>query len=220
MMSKKMLLIGGGGHCKSVLDSLIGLSFYDDIAIVDIKKNIGKKILEKRIIGTDDDLEELFDKGYENAFISIGSTGDTRLRRKLYNRIRTIGFNIPNIIDKTAIVSEDARISNGAFVGKNAVINAGVVIGEGAIINTGTIIEHDCQVGDFVHLAPGAVLCGDVVIEENVHVGASSVVKQQISIGHDSIIGMGSVVINNISSQSLAYGNPCKVISKVTKGEE
>jgi sugar O-acyltransferase (sialic acid O-acetyltransferase NeuD family) len=220
MMDNGILLIGGGGHCKSVLDSIITSSDFTDIAIIDTKENSGKEILNRKIIGTDDDLEKLFNEGYKNALITVGSIGDTRLRRKLFDRVKKIGFNIPSIIDSSAIVSENAKLDRGIFVGKNAVINIGAVIGEGAIINTGTIIEHDCVVGEFAHIAPGAVLCGDVVIGENVHIGARAVIKQLIKIGNDSIIGMGSVVLNDVPLNSIAYGNPCTINSNKAKREE
>ncbi|QUI25846.1 acetyltransferase [Vallitalea pronyensis] len=219
-MNNRILLIGGGGHCKSVLDSLITSFNFTDIAIIDTKENLGKEILNRKIIGTDDDLEKLFNYGYKNAFITVGSIGDTRLRRKLFEMLKKIGFNIPSIIDSSAIVSENAKLDRGIFIGKNAVINIGSVIGEGAIINTGTIIEHDCIVGEFAHIAPGTVLCGDVVIEENVHIGARAVIKQQIRIGNDSIIGMGSVVLNDIPPNSIAYGNPCTINWNKAKRKE
>ena len=219
-MNNRILLIGGGGHCKSVLDSLITSSNFTDIAIIDTKENFGKEILNRKTIGTDDDLEKLFDEGYQNAFITVGSIGDTLIRRKLFDMVKRIGFNIPNIIDSSATVSENVKIDRGIFIGKNAVINAGVKIGEGAIINTGAIVEHDCIVDEFVHIAPGAVLCGDVVTEDNVHIGARAVIKQQIRIGSNSIIGMGSVVLSDIPPNSVAYGNPCAIYSNKAKREE
>lgn len=219
-MNNKILLIGGGGHCKSVLDALISSSNYTDIAIVDTIENIDREILNRKIIGTDDDLNKLLEEGFKNAFITVGSIGDTRLKRRLYDMVNKIGFNIPSIIDSSAIVSRNAIIGRGVFIGKNAVVNAGTKIGEGAIINTGTIIEHDCVVNEFAHIAPGAVLCGDVVIEENVHIGARAVIKQQIRIGYNSIIGMGSVVLNDIPPNSKAYGNPCTIDYNKAKREE
>ncbi len=219
-MNKRILLIGGGGHCKSVLDSLITSPNFTDIAIIDTKENLGKEILNRKIIGTDDDLEKLFNEGYQNAFITVGSIGDTQLRRKLFDMVKRIGFNIPSIIDSSAIISENVKIDRGIFIGKNAVINAGAEISEGAIINTGAIIEHDCRVDKFAHIAPGAVLSGDVVIEENVHIGARAVIKQQIRIRSNSIIGMGSVVLNDIPPNSIAYGNPCAIYSNKAKREE
>jgi len=73
-----------------------------------------------------------------------------------------MGFIIPNIVDASAKVSKHSQIDKGVFIGKHVVVNAGAVIGQGAIINSGAIVEHDCEIGEFVHIAPGTVLCGGV----------------------------------------------------------
>jgi len=215
MMNKKILLVGGGGHCKSVLDTLLMDVCYSEIGIIDIKENIGKKILGVSIIGSDDDLENLALEGFCEGFITLGSVGVPSLRRKLFKQMIKCGFQMVNIIDVSANVSKHVKLSEGIFVGKNTVINAGAEIKDGAIINTGAIVEHDCIVGSFSHIAPGAVLGGEVMIGENTHIGSNSVVKQQLKIGSDTTIGMGSVVTKDIESNSLAYGNPCtKVVKK------
>jgi sugar O-acyltransferase (sialic acid O-acetyltransferase NeuD family) len=211
-MSKKILLVGGGGHCKSVLDSLLELEEYLEICIIDLKENIGKEIIGVPVIGCDDDLPQLYAEDYKYAFVTIGSIGNPIHRVKLFNRLSEIGFFIPNIIDPSASVSRYAKLEKGIFVGKNAIINAGATVLKGAIINTGTIIEHDCLVGEFSHIAPGSVLSGEVQIGKNTHVGANCVIKQQLRIGCDTIIGMGSVVTKNVGDNIVAYGNPCKEV--------
>lgn len=214
MMNKKILLVGGGGHCKSVLDTLLMDESYSEIGIIDIKENIGKKILDVSIIGSDDDLENLASEGFGEGFITLGSVGVPSLRRKLFKQMKKCGFQMVNIIDVSANVSKYVKLAEGIFVGKNAVINAGAEIRVGAIINTGAIVDHDCIVGSFAHIAPGAVLGGEVIIGENTHIGSNSVVKQQLQIGSDTIIGMGSVVTKDVESNSLAYGNPCMKVAK------
>lgn len=209
-MSKKILLVGGGGHCKSVLDSLLEQEEFSEIAIVDVKENIGKEVLGVPVIGCDDNLPELFTEGYKYAFVTVGSIGNPILRIKLFNTLGEIGFEIPNIIDSSAIISRHSRIEAGIFVGKNAVINAGSTIHKGVIINTGAIIEHDCLIGAFAHIAPGSVLSGEVQVGKNTHIGANCVIKQQLRIGSDTIVGMGSVVLKDIEDNIIAYGNPCR----------
>jgi len=211
-MNKKLLLIGGGGHCKSVIDCLLQTNQYKEIAIIDKNENIGKLISEIPIIGCDDDLSKLYENGYDFAFVTLGSIGDVSLRIKLYNLLEEIGFEIPNIIDSSAIISKHVKMGKGVFVGKNAVINACALIGNGSIINTSSTIEHDCIIGEFTHIAPGSVLCGEVKIGENSHIGARSVIKQQVNIGKNTTIGIGSVVLHDIASSMLAYGNPCKEV--------
>lgn len=210
-LQKKILLIGGGGHCHSVLDSLLALDVYDEIGIID---SIANSVLGIHVVGTDDDIPRLMSEGWIDAFITVGSVGNTKLRRKLYKKVKGIGLNVPTIIDPTAVIARGAELSEGVYVGKRAVINTGSRIGSCAIINTGAIIEHDCVIGDFSHVSPGATVCGQVCIGNDSHVGAGSVVRQQIHIGNDVLIGAGSVVVKAIPDNVNAYGSPCKVVMK------
>jgi sugar O-acyltransferase (sialic acid O-acetyltransferase NeuD family) len=212
MKNNKILLIGGGGHCRSVLDSLLESKQYSEIGIIDKKENIGQETMGVRYIGTDDNLQDLFQNGFSSAFVSLGSIGDPSVRIRLYKKIMETGFSIPVIYDVTAAISKNAVISEGVYIGKNAVVNAGTSIGSGAIINTGAIIEHDCQIGEFVHIASGAVLGGNVTIKDHTHIGSGSVIKQGITVGKNSIIGMGSVVLKNTGNHITAYGNPCREV--------
>ncbi len=208
-MGRKLLLIGGGGHCHSVLDSVVSLHIYDEIGIIDI---VGNPYLGIPVIGTDDDVPRLFCEGWKEAFVTVGSVGDTSIRRKLFKMIKNIGLSCPNIIDPTAVVGKGVKIGEGTFIGKRAVINSGSVIGEGVIINTGAIIEHDCIIGAFSHISPGAVLCGQVNIGDDSHIGAGSIVRQLIKVGNNTLIGAGSVIVKDIPDNVKAYGNPCKVV--------
>jgi len=133
-MNKKILLIGGGGHCKSVLDSLLDLDEYDDIGIIDTKENVGKAVLGTPILGYDRDLPSLYKDGYHYAFVAVGSIGNPSVRIRLFNTLCEMGFIIPNIVDASAKVSKHSQIDKGVFIGKHVVVNAGAVIGQGAII--------------------------------------------------------------------------------------
>lgn len=212
-------MLGTGGHCLSVLDSLKALDLYEEIGLVVKNANNLNEAMTKtdnfkgiHIAGSDDDLHILFKEGYTDAFITVGSIGNTLIRRNLYQKIKRIGFNIPNIIDKTAVVSPDVILGEGIYAGKRAVINTGSKIGNCSIINTMALVEHECSIGDFVHIAPGSILCGGVTVGENTHIGAGSIIKQETSIGSDTIIGMGSVVVSSIGNCAIAYGNPCKEV--------
>lgn len=223
--NRKIVLLGAGGHGKSVLDSLLSLSYYDSIGLIAKKqetfalgnnKNITKDynggLYGVPVVGDDNDLPQLYAQGYTHAFICVGSIGEVTLRRELYILLKQIGFQIPNIIDPTAVISPYATLGEGIFVGKNAVVNAEAKIGNCAIINTMSVIEHECCIGDFVHVAPGSILGGKVTIEADTHIGSGSVIKQGIQIGTNTMVGMGSVVLKDIGSGVTAYGNPCKEV--------
>lgn len=209
-MGTSLLLIGGGGHCRSVLDCLISMGKYRQIGIVDHDRSAS--VLGISVVGNDGNLSELMQDGWTSAFITVGSIGSTAVRRRLCHIIKELGFEIPIIIDPTAIIASEAEIKEGAFIGKRAVVNSGSRIGSCAIINTGAIVEHDCCIGDFSHISPGTTICGQALIGSDTHIGAGAVVRQGLSIGSNTLIGAGSVVVKNIPGYVKAYGNPCKVV--------
>ena len=218
--NKRILLLGIGGHCSSVLDSLISLKSYDTIGLVDKEMlmhpdrlSVTSSFMGISIVGGDDDLVRLYSEGYTDAFITVGSIGDVILRKKLYHKLKEIGFYIPNIIDKSSNVSGFSSLGEGIFIGKRAVVNANTKIGNCAIINTSSVIEHDCKIREFVHIAPGSILCGNVQIDNGTHIGARSVIKQGVHIGSNTMIGMGSVVLSDMPNNITAYGNPCKEVN-------
>ncbi len=211
-MSRKLLLLGGGGHCKTVIDSLLPNNEFSEIGIVERPGYEEDSILGIPVLGVDDDLPELNASGFTDAFVTLGSIGDTSVRRKLFSLITSIGFTTPNIIDSSARVSINSRLGTGIFIGKHAVVNACTIIDDGAIINSSAVIEHDCHVGAFAHIAPGAILGGSVVVGEDTHIGIGTMIRQFVDIGKNSVIGMGSVVLHDVPDGVVAYGNPCEVV--------
>ena len=173
---EKLVLIGGGGHCKSVIDSIRRMNSFGEIVITDPILSAGTQILGCKVAGTDDELERLRADGFDNAFITIGSVRINPVRNKLAEKISGLGYRFPSIIDPSAIVADSVKIGCGTFIGKNTVINAGSTIGSHCIINTGAIIEHDCFVDDYAHISIGCVLCGEVHIGKNCMLGSHSTV--------------------------------------------
>ena len=212
LTKKKLLLIGGGGHCHSVIDSLLFANAYDEIGIVDNK--LTSSCLGVPVIGTDNDLYSLFKNGWKYAAITVGSVGNVSIRKRLFQMAKEIGFMVPTIIDQSAIIAKRVIIEEGCFIGKRAILNAGAILHTCCIVNTGSIVEHDCEIGEFSHISPGSVLCGQVLVGNNTHIGAGSVVRQQIKIGPNALIGAGSVVVENIPENVKAYGNPCRVVKE------
>ena len=203
---KKIVLIGGGGHCKSVLDTIKRLNSYDEIVISDSKFPANKKVLDIDIICNDEMLSDLKKIGFDEAFITVGNINDTSMRQNLYKKASDLGFVFPNIIDPSAVVSDYAVLENGIFIGKGAVVNADAHIEKMAIINTNAIIEHECIVGKYAHIATGAVLCGNVSVGDYSFIGAGTTIIQGISIGVHSVLGAGSIVLQNVKEWETVKG--------------
>ena len=205
-MKKKIVLIGGGGHCKSVLDTLHRNQMYDEIVITDNDIPAETEIMKCKVVGTDDILPDLLAAGFSDAFITVGSIRSTKLRRLLFEKAENYGFQMVNVIDSSAVISEFTTIGSGVFIGKNAVVNADTKISDAAIINTGAVIEHECVIGSFSHISVGTILCGNVQVGDDSFIGAGSVVIQGIKIGSNATIGAGSTVIADVSAETTRVG--------------
>lgn len=205
-MKQKLVLIGGGGHCKSVLDSLNNSDIYSDIVITDEFVQKDSVVCGCRVVGSDEVLAELFQNGFTNAAITVGSIKSSIVRHNIYEKIRKMGFCFPVIADLSAIISKDSQLGLGAFLGKKVIVNAETTIGDFAIVNTGAIIEHECNIGKFSHVAVGATICGGCNIGDNVFVGANATVIQGVKIGMNSIIGAGSIVLADVPDNTKVVG--------------
>lgn len=213
-MIEDIILIGGGGHCKSVIDTIKSSGNFNIVGILDLREKLDMDINGVKIIGTDEMLKYYFNNGVKNAHISLGSIGDSKHRIKLFNYAKSIGLNFPPIIDRTSVMGSNVEIEEGVFIGKGCIINVDTKIGSHSIINSGAIIDHDCIIGSFCHISPGTTISGEVSIGDNTHIGTNSTIIQNIDIGSNTLIGAGSVVIKDISSNIKAYGNPCKEVKK------
>ena len=146
----------------------------------------------------------------EDFFIAIGNNN---VRKSIYNNLAIRNLLPINAIHATSVIDDTVDLSaHGIMISPNVTINAFARIGIGAICNTYSIIEHECIIGDFAHIAPGAVLCGNVKVGENSFVGAKSVVRENITIGKNVIIGAGSVVVKDIPDNVKVVGNPARFI--------
>ena len=201
-----ILLLGFGGHCRSIIDSIENSNIYSIYGILDKEEKMGEIYKNYKVIGTDEDLQKFYNKGIKNIFICIGFMGNNNIRNILYQKVKKIGFEVVNIIDKTAILANNIKLGEGIFIGKRAILNSNVMIDNMAIINTGAIIEHDSYVGEYSHVSIASILCGSVNIGESVFIGANSTIINNINIEKNTIIGAGSVVVKDVFKNSKCYG--------------
>lgn len=198
-----IILLGLGGHAHSVVDSIEQAGEYNIIGFLDTEEMQGKKFQDYMVLGTDDSLQKYYNKGIRNAFVTIGFMGYGIVRNRLYKQLKDCGYIIPNIIDKTSVISQSVELEDGIFVGKNAVVNANVKIGKMCIVNTGAIVEHDSTIGEFSHVAVGSVVCGGVSVGERTLIGANATVIQEKKIGRCCIIGAGSIIRKSVEENNM-----------------
>ncbi|MCB0781138.1 MAG: acetyltransferase, partial [Flavobacteriales bacterium] len=156
MSGKRIVLVGGGGHCRSVI-GLFRDPSHELIGVLD--PAIVGNVLGIPVLGGDEHLHELAGQGH--AFlVTAGHVGDATLRIRLCNAILEAGGTLATVLAPSSTVVEGAVIGEGTTVGHGAVVNSNSRIGTNCIINSRALVEHDAEIGDHVHIATGAIVNG------------------------------------------------------------
>ena len=198
---KEIILIGGGGHCKSVIDVIELEGKYKIMGIIDKPELVGTNILNYKIIGSDDDLNILINR-YKYALITVGQIKSHLIRKKLFEKVTELGYELPSIISPLSYVSKFASIGKGTVIMHDALVNADAKIGDNCIINTKALIEHDATIGNNCHISTGTIINGGVIVKNNTFVGSNTMTKEYIEIGSSSVISGGSSIMKSVESNT------------------
>ena len=212
MLNKPVAIIGYSGHAF-VVAGIIESMGKTMAAYCDNSEKVLNPF-DLHYLGKESEERALEYFNNNDYFICIG---DNNIRQKVFNKLVTEGgVKLPmNAIHKMVSIHRTAQIEEGnVMVSAGVVINPLAYIEKGAICNTSCVIEHECRIGAFAHIGPGAVLCGNVQVGSNTFIGANAVVKQGISIGKNVMVGAGCVVIENIPDNATVVGNPHRLLIK------
>lgn len=178
-MKKEILLVGGGGHCKAVIDVIEAEGKYTIAGIIDRPEKVGNKVLGYPVIGTDEDLEALSSR-FSYALVSIGQIHSSEVRKTLYARLKQLGYILPVIISPSAYVSPHARIAEGSVVMHHSIVNAAAIVEHNCILNTRSLIEHDACIEGHSHISTGAIINGGTRVREGSFIGSNAVCKEYV----------------------------------------
>ena len=196
-MKPKLILIGGGGHCKSCIDVIEQENKFIIAGIVDINTSISD-LLGYPLLGHDDDLAKL-KLSYDYALITIGQIKTPAIRIRLLSYAKSLGFNLPAIISPRAYVSKHAKIGNGTIVMHDALINAGAIVGDNCIINTKSLIEHDAVIENNCHISTAAIINGGAIVKQGSFVGSNAVTKESVDTKENDFIKAGSLFKGHVN---------------------
>ena len=191
MDKKPLILVGGGGHCKSVID-VAESACYTILGILDKPEEVGKQVLDYKVIGTDDDIPQYVDKA--EFVITVGQIKSSAIRHKIAECIEKAGGKLATIVASDATVSKYATIEEGTVILHKCVVNADAKIGKNCIINTMANIEHEVEIGDFCHMSTGVIVNGMTKIGNDTFIGSGSVLYNCIEVPCNSIIPAGTIV--------------------------
>ena len=214
-----ILILGGGGHARVIIDSLANSTGLPSGSIIlDPEPALwGTEIQGVPILGGDDLIPGLMDDGVTRFVIGLGGTQDNKPRKKVFELALSYGLEPVTVCHASSVRSFHAVIGSGTVLLPQSVVNAGALVGDNVILNTSAIVEHDCIVRDHVHMATGSRLCSTVTVGEGAHIGAGATVRQMITIGEGAVIGMGSVVVKDVPAGVTVVGVPASEICRANE---
>ena len=214
-MVKDIILIGSGQHCNVVLYNIKEQGKYNVVCIAEIDhsksgRNIDGIPIEPFINFSKEAMDILQAKYNTNLFFI--SFGAMKYRKPVYEFLINNGWESVNIIHPNAVVSPTAQLGKGILIECGCLVTPSPIIGDNVVINTGSQVNHDNIIGNHVYIASGVILSGGVHIGSNTLLDDGVIITLGKSVGEDCVIGAGAIVTKNIPKNSVAFGNPCKVV--------
>ncbi len=207
-MATPVFGFAAGGHARVVIEILQRIKDYRIIGLLDADPVLhGQQILGVPVLGGDEQVGPLLEKGIRHFFVGLG---ELSARRTIFTRGVDLGLEPVSAIHPQGVFSASARYQRGLTVMAGALVNAAAELGENVILNTGAVIEHDCHIGDHVHVAPRACILGGVKIGEQTHIGANSTIRENVCIGSHVVVGAGAVVVKDVPDYSVVAGVPAR----------
>ncbi len=201
--ARNLVIYGGGGHGKALIDLLRTLGDYDIVGIIDDGMPVGKLVMGVPVLGGSARLAELRHQGVALAVNAVGGIGNVSVRVRVFERLQQAGFTCPPVVHPTAFVEPSASLSPGVQVFPLAYIGSEVEVGFGSIVNTGAIVSHDCRIAAYANISPGAILAGGVQVGERALVGMGATLNLQVQVGAGARIGNGATVKQDVPENGL-----------------
>jgi acetyltransferase EpsM len=198
-----IIVYGGGGHGKALIDLLRALHIYRIAGIIDDGMSAGESIMGVPVLGGDELLAGLYAKGIRQAVNAVGGIGNSAVRIKVFQNLAEAGFSCPAVVHPAAYVENSASLAPGVQVFARAYVGSEARLGFGVIINTGAIISHDCVLENFVNISPGALLAGEVQIGAASLVGMGATINLRVSVGAGARIGNGATVKEDVPAKGI-----------------
>jgi len=195
-------VLGASGHGKVIIRSLRELGHQVSAAFDDDPRKWGSSVLGVPVVGP---LERVKDFPNQPAAIAIG---DNNLRRQVAERFE---LDWMTVVDPRAIVDSTVHIGPGTIVLPGSVVQVDARLGQHVIVNTCASVDHDCQIEDFVHLAPGVHLAGEVIIRTGAFLGIGAVAIPRMTVGAWTKVGAGAVIVRDLPDRVIAVGVPARI---------
>ena len=203
--STALILFGGGGHGKTLIDLLRTVGVYHIAGVVDDNLPAGSSVLGVPVLGGASILPEVYSHGVRMAVNAVGGIGNVGVRLKVFDILARAGFTCPTLVHPTAWVEQSATLDGGVQVLAQSYISSDVSIGYGTVINAGVVVSHDCKIGQCANLSPGAMLAGGVHIDDFAQIGMGVTINLNITVGAAARVGNSATLKADVPAGGRVY---------------
>lgn len=204
----KLILLGGGGHGRVLVDALRACGSSVD-GLLDAREATDVRVKDVRLLGDD---HWLLSQSTSAVVLinGVGANPSVVPRNALFDRLHSAGFAFLSVVHPSAVVSPESRLGEGVQVLARAVVQAGAVVGDNVVVNTGAILEHDVSVDSHVFISPGAVVCGDAKIGHGTFIGTGALVLPGVKVGNNAVVAAGATVTKDVADGAVVVGVPAR----------
>ena len=196
---KRLLIVGAGGHGRSVAEAVLAAGSYKVVGFVDDAASALQHVWALPVFGATADLTSY----REYADVAIVAMGNNRLREELHGRLTVAGFELATVVHPKAVVSPRAVIGAGCAIMAGAIVGTEAQLGAGVIVNCGAVVDHDCRVDDFGHLGVNAAMAGSSVLGRSAWMQAGSVLGYGAIVEAGRVLGPGEAVNKTINRNGI-----------------
>ena len=210
-----LLLFGGGGHGKILIDLIRALPYYRLVGIIDDGLPVGSDVMGAPVLGGADTLEQWYQRGVRLAANGIGGIGNVDVRLRVFEQLAQAGFTCPTIVHPTAVIERSATLEAGVQVLAQAYVGGAARIGFGTALNVGVIVSHDSILGKVVNLSPGATLAGKVHVRDYAQIGMRATVNVGVTVGERAMLGNGCTVKQDVPPGARVWAGSIWPVPKI-----
>lgn len=206
MMIKGLLILGFGGHARSVADVALSIGV-QELIFVDQNARENENFLGFPVI------KEYHDS-LPTGWYCFPASGNNYQRKLQVAMAETNGWPLTSLIAATASLGTGSQIAPGTFIAHHAHVGPMATVGIGCILNTGCIIEHECVIGEYTHISINATIAGRSSVGNLCTIFAGAVVIDSVNVLDNVTVGAGGIVTRDINSAGLYTGIPAKFVRK------
>lgn len=189
---KQLIIIGAGGHGRSVAEAVCMLTEFEIAGFLDDNWPQNTNVWSYPILGNTIEIDRY--RGI--ADWAIVAIGDNKRRAELHQKLKSSGFNLPVIKHPSSIIAPSAIIGEGTAIMAGAIVGTESKLGCGVILNSGAIVDHHCEVGDFGHLGVNTCMAGGSELGEGAWLHPGSSLGYRVKIPAWKIVASGATESN------------------------